>query len=46
MEAANREEAKKCLKKARDGLKSGEINYAKKWVLKSLKLCTSQEATG
>ena len=46
MESANREEAKRCLLKAQDAFKGGDVSYAKKLALKSLKLCYTFEAQG
>lgn len=46
MESANKEEAKRCLNKAKDAFQSGNVSYAKKLTQKSLKLCATQEARG
>lgn len=46
MESANRDEAERCLEKARLALKSGKIDYAYKLALKSLRLCSTPEGIG
>ena len=46
MESANRDEAKKCLRKAKSALKSGAKEEAEKFASKSLRLCYSKEAEG
>ena len=46
MESANREEAKRCLEKAEYAFRSGNLPYAKRLVVKSIKLCSSMEAEG
>jgi len=46
MEAANRDEAEKCLQKAKSALKRGSSIEAEKLARKSFKLCPSEEARG
>ena len=46
MESANREEAERALDKAKKAFKNGDIDSAYKFVLKSLKLCSTQEGKG
>ena len=46
MESANREEAKRCLNKARHALYSGVVTEAERLAKKSLRLCSTKEAEG
>ena len=46
MESANREDAKKCIDKAKSALKAGHFSYSLKLAQKSVRLCPSDEAKG
>lgn len=43
---ANKSEAERCLEIAKKALKDGDLNKARRFANKSLKLCSTQQAEG